>query len=446
MEEPTSPGGRPASRQPSTGRFGLLAALPAGTIPVALGLVVSGFATYAFQIIAFRSLGAEPYAALNGLWVIAFILAPGLFLPLEQEVARALAHRRARGEGGRPLLMKAAGLGLGLTVGVVALLFAFREPIEQRLLRSDDRLFAALVAVLIGWALMSLARGALSGNARFGRYAIVVGVDGLSRAVGAAALVIVGYTTLGWFGVVFALAPYAAIVFGLAGARRLAIPGPPARMSELSTAMGWLLLGSTSAQALSYSAYVGASLLATPAQNAELGAFVAALFIARIPLLLFQAVQAALLPRLAGLLSQNRLDEFRHGFGRLLGVVVALSAVGSLLALVAGPMIGRLLFGAGFTISGPALASLTAGVCLVVIGLTLAQALIALRRYAIAPIAWIVGVGVFLLLLLGRSGDVFARAEAAFAVASAVVALGLAVATWMIIRRMSGAAVEAGSS
>lgn len=273
------------------------AALPAGTIPVALGLVVNGLATYTFQILAFRSLGAEPYAALNGLWVTAFILAPGLFLPLEQEVARALAHRRARGEGGRPLLAKAALLGLGLIVGVVVLLLVFRVPVEERLLRSDDRLFAALIVVLVGWALMSLARGTLSGNGRFGRYAIVVGMDGFFRAAAAAVLAVVGYTTLGWFGVVFAIAPFVAIVCGLAGARRLAEPGPSARMSELSTAMGWLLLGSTSAQALSYSAYVGASLLALQAQDAELGAFIAALFIASIPLLLFQAVQAALLDR-----------------------------------------------------------------------------------------------------------------------------------------------------
>jgi O-antigen/teichoic acid export membrane protein len=421
----------------SSNRFaGLVAALPAGTIPVALGLVVSGAAAYAFQIIAFRSLGAEPYAALNGLWVTAFILAPGLFLPLEQEVARALAHRRARGEGGRPLLAKAALLGVGLMALVAVVLVVFRVPIEERLLRSDDRLFVALVVVLIGWAGMSLARGTLSGNGRFGRYAIVVGMDGFFRAAAAAVLALVGYTTLGWFGVVFAIAPFVAIVFGLAGAKRLAEPGPPAPMSELSTAMGWLLLGSTSAQALSYSAYVGASLLATQAQDAELGAFIAALFIARIPLLLFQAVQAALLPRLAALLSQGHVAEFRRGFLRLLAVVVALGIVGTLLAFTIGPAVGRVLFGADFTVSGLALGALTAGVCLVVIGLTFAQALIALRRYAIAPIAWAAGLGVFVVLLLGRSGDVFARAEIAFAVAGAVVALGLAFATWVLLPKL----------
>ena len=51
------------------------------------------------------------YSAVFGLWVIVFTLAPGLFQPLEQEVGRALAHRRAQGIGGGPLVKRAATLG-----------------------------------------------------------------------------------------------------------------------------------------------------------------------------------------------------------------------------------------------------------------------------------------------------------------------------------------------
>ena len=54
--------------------------------------------TYGFQILAFRGLSKPDYAALNALWVFVFVLAPGVFLPLEQEVGRAVAARqRARG-------------------------------------------------------------------------------------------------------------------------------------------------------------------------------------------------------------------------------------------------------------------------------------------------------------------------------------------------------------
>lgn len=389
--------------------------------------MVSGFATYAFQIIAFRSLGAEPYAALNGLWVIAFILAPGLFLPLEQEVARAIAHRRSRGHGARPLIRKALVLSAVLVVSVIALVVILREPIETRLLRSSDELFIALIVVLIGFAVESLTRGTLSGNGRFGRYGLVVGVDGFARVALAVLLALIGYGTLGWFGVIFAIGPFLASLCGLIGARRLAEPGPPAPMSELSTAIGWLLLGSTFAQALGYSAYIGASLIATPAQNAELGSFIAGLFIARIPLLLFQAVQAALLPKLAGLLGQGKIHDFRVGLSRLVMIVAGASVIGALIALLAGPFIGGILFGANFTLSGIALAALTAGCCLMVIALTLAQALIALQRYAITAFAWVAGLAVFVAILAVPRSDIFTRAEIAFVVGATVAVVWMAV-------------------
>lgn len=408
----------------------ILRALPVGTIPVAIGLAVTGVSVYGFQIMAFRTLGTSAYAALNGLWVTAFVLAPGLFLPLEQEVARALAHRRAQGQGGRPLIARALMLALILVVGVIALVILLRGPIEEKLLRSSEGLFVALVVVLIGFAIESLARGTLSGNGRFGRYGVVVGVDGFARVALAAAIALVGLATLGWFGVIFAIGPFIATIAGLIGAKRLAEPGPPAPTSELTTAIGWLLLGSTFAQALGYSAYIGASVLASSAQEAELAAFIAGLFIARIPLLLFQAVQAALLPKLAGLLGQGKVHEFRIGLARLVMIVVVASVVGVVVALVAGPLIGRTLFGANFTISAAGLAALTAGCCLIVIALTLSQALIALQRYAVTAFAWVAALMVFIVLMALLSVDVFTRSEIAFVVSGTVAAAWMVAVAW----------------
>jgi len=407
-----------------------VAALPKGTVPVGAGLVVNGISTYVFQILGFRLLGSSSYAALNGLWVTAFVLAPGLFLPLEQEVARALAHRRSRGDGGRPLLGRAVVLAAILVVGVIVLTLLLRVPIEEKLLRGSDTLFVSLVVVLVGFAFESLVRGTLSGNDRFGRYGIVVGVDGFARVALAGLIAAVGFETLGWFGAVFAVGPFIAAFCGLVGARGLATPGPRAPMSELSTAIGWLLLGSTFAQALGYSAYIGASILATSSQDAELGAFIAGLFIARIPLLLFQAVQAALLPKLAGLLGRGLVHDFRVGLARLLGVVIGASIIGVLVALIAGPFLGRLLFGTNYTLSGAGLAALTAGCCLMVIALTLAQALIALRRYAVTAFAWVVGVAVFVVIIALPASDVFVRSEIGFVVAATVAAMWMAVVAW----------------
>ena len=293
-----------------------------------------------------------------------------------------------------------------------------------------DVLFVSLVVVLVGFAFESLTRGTLSGNNRFGRYGIVVGVDGFARVALAAVIAAIGVGSIGWFGAVFAIGPFLASISGLVGARGLATPGPRAPMSELSTAIGWLLLGSTFAQALGYSAYIGASILATPSQDMELGAFIAGLFIARIPLLLFQAVQAALLPKLAGLLGRGLVHDFRVGLARLVAIVVVLSIVGVLVALFAGPLIGRILFGANFTLSGPGLAALTAGCCLMVVALTLAQALIALRRYPVTAFAWVIGVAVFVAIIMLPVSDVFVRSEVGFVVAATVSAVWMAVVAW----------------
>ena len=69
--------------------------------------------------------------------------------------------------------------------------------------------------------------------------------------------------------------------------------------------------------------------------------FAYGVLLARIPLFMFQAVQAALLPRLSRLAATGELDEFRAGLRRLLMVVLAVGVVGTLGALVLGPFVDR---------------------------------------------------------------------------------------------------------
>ena len=56
--------------------------VPEGTYAVGLGLLISGITAYGFQILAFKGLTKSEYAALNGLWILVFVVAPGFFLPL----------------------------------------------------------------------------------------------------------------------------------------------------------------------------------------------------------------------------------------------------------------------------------------------------------------------------------------------------------------------------
>src|SRR4051794_9862797 len=76
--------------------------LPEGTLAVGAGLIVSGITSYGFLAISARALGPERYAPLGVLWALTYVVCPGVFLPLEQEVGRALSSRRAKGLGGPP--------------------------------------------------------------------------------------------------------------------------------------------------------------------------------------------------------------------------------------------------------------------------------------------------------------------------------------------------------
>ena len=87
--------------------------LPTGTAAVGVGLIVAGLSAYGFLFFADRALSKAEYSPLGALWSMVFLIGPGLFLPLEQEISRALAERRARFQGGLPVVRRAATIGEG---------------------------------------------------------------------------------------------------------------------------------------------------------------------------------------------------------------------------------------------------------------------------------------------------------------------------------------------
>jgi O-antigen/teichoic acid export membrane protein len=387
--------------------------VPEGTYVVGAGLLVSGVTTYGFQILSFRLLSKPDYAALTALWVFVFVLAPGFFLPLEQEVGRAVAERRARGIGGGPVTKRAAVVGAGL-VAVLALLtiaVALFTPVVHSLFQGNAGLAACLVIGLVTYCIQHLTRGTLAGNGRFGPYGLILGAEGVIRLLPCALLAAGRVTNPFYYGLCLAIPPVLAALVALRGQHGLLAPGPDAPWSELSTNLGYLLFGSLFAQSLSYAPFLGAELLATPAQRNAVADFIVGLFLARIPILLFQAVQAALLPKLAGLASAGRHEDFRNGVRKLVAVVVVIGLIGVVAAATLGPFVGKILFGSKFTLGNADLALLAAGSGLFILALTLAQALIALMGHSRALIAWAVGIVAFVVVTALTGPDLFLRVE-----------------------------------
>jgi len=416
--------------------------VPEGTYAVGAGLLILGLTAYGFQILAAHRLSSTEYAALNSLWAIVFVVAPGLFQPLEQEVARALAHRRANGIGGGPLIKRAALLGgiLAISVAVACLIFA--PQLKDRLFHGYGGLLVGLFAALACYYLAHMTRGTLSGNGRFGAYGLMHGTEGTVRIAFCTVLFVAGVTSPGWYGLALALPPLVAVLVSLRWQHNLVVPGPAAPSNELSSALGMLLLGSLLAQLLSYASFLGVTLMAhTPKEKASVGSFITGLFIARILILLFQAVQAALLPKLAGLAGAGRHDDFRSGMRKLLLIVVTLGLLGIPGATLLGPWAGKLLFGDKWVLGHRDMALLTAGSAAFIIALTLAQGLIALKAYTRAAIAWVIGIVAY--VVAAAPGDnLYLRNELGFVAGSAAAAIVMAIMLGDQMRRGLPATVE----
>jgi len=395
--------------------------VPEGTWAIGAGLLIVGLSAYGFQIIAAKRLSDSDFTSLNVLWAMVFVFSPGLFQPLEQEVGRAIAARRVRGEGGGPLVKRVALLGAMLALAVAAACAIGYGPIVDHLFNGHATLLVGLFAAIVCYYLAYITRGTLAGNGRFRAYGLMHGSEGTVRILACLALFVVGVKSVGIYGFALAAPPLFAVAISLRGQRGLMPPGPEAPYSELSGALAWLLLGSVLAQLLSYASVLGVQLLATDSQKNLSSHFITGLFVARIPLLLFQAVQASLLPQLAALASEGKHEEFRAGMRRLVLVVVSLCVSGVVAATLIGPWAGKLLFTTKWNLGDRDMFLLTLAATSFILALTLAQALIALKAYKQNAGGWIVGVVVFVVVdALGH--DLILRNELAFLAGGAAAA------------------------
>jgi len=177
----------------------------------------------------------------------------------------------------------------------------------------------------------------------------------------------------------------------------------------------------------------------TRADHRIAAGFVTGMFIARIPMLLFQAVQAALLPKLSTYAGAGQHDDFRAGLRKLLVVVIGVAVLGVVGAGTVGPTIGAKLF-EKWTLERDDLALLAAGAGGFILALTLAQGLIALRGYKQVASSWVVGILVFL-AVMPFGDDVVLRAEVAFVVSCWTTAA--LVAVLLVLRmRVATATIE----
>ena len=291
----------------------------------------------------------------------------------------------------------------------------------------------ALLLGFTAFGAMHFVRGLLSGTGRFGAYGTVIGTDGLVRFTACAALAAAGIVTAGPYALLVGLPAIVAIAVGLRLAHLGSAlhDGPEASWSELTPKLGWLLAASLPSAALINAGPIAANLLATDDQDALVSNYSKGLFVARVPLFLFQAVQAALLPKLARLAAAGELTEFRVGFRKLLVVVVGTAALGTAAAFVLGPWAVSL-FDATLSRSTITLLALASG--LYMIATAIAQAVIALRGHHQVAFGWISALTTFVSSPRSAGDDLLLRVNLGLVSGSAVALVWFAFALRARIR------------
>lgn len=409
--------------------------LPEGVYAIAVACAISGMAAWGFLILTARVLGPGRFTPLSQLWTLAFLLAPGTFLTVEQEVTRVVSERMTRGQGYGSAVRRTGAVGVVMCVGATAIVLACSPLLLSRLFDHDWWLMVGLVASLPSYLAMHLTWGVLSGSRRFTRYAWITGGEGILRLALAVVLVAVGVRSPGPFGVVVGVTPLLVVlVVGRVGAFR-GDPGPSQSWATATRHLIHLLGGSFFNQTLLLVPPLVVAVLATRSEKAQAGRLVVAMVLVRVPLFLFNAVLASLLSQLARSAASTDHDALTQALRRLLAIVIPVALVGTVVAALAGPPVLRILFGPGYRLGALDLGLLAAGCGCFMVGLTFGQALIAQALHAKTTVSWGIGLVAFGIALLVRM-PLLHRVEVAFVAGCALAAAAMAVQTVAAGRRM----------
>ena len=412
--------------------------IPEGTLSIGIGLLVAGVTIYIFFKIGQQALGQEKFKPLVSLWFVMFAIAPGFFLPIEQELSRAVAHRRALNQGVGPVVKKVALLCVVTVVVLLALILLLSPMINDNLFEGNVIITVSLAIAIVTYGALYFTKGLSSGLGKFSAYGFIVGADGAIRVLACTALLLLGVTQLSAYSLIIVITPIIGVMIVLLAGQLKTESGPPATWSEITENLVWLLGGSIFAAALVNAGPLTVDILGDSQDAIRVTQFGNAVLLTRVPLFLFQAVQAALLPRLTRLAARGDLVEFKIGFRRLVVLVIGVGVFGTIGAFLFGPFFLDLVYGGGIdrrTLTLLALAS-----AIYMMALAIAQAVIALRGHRLVALGWLLSFLSYVICAWKVSQDLFLRVEVALVVSSTVALVSFALSLRALLK--SGATVD----
>ena len=409
-----------------------------GARVLSIGIASTGVFTFLYLAFASHELGKAPYARISLCWAIMYVILSVIYRPIEQLLSRTIADRRARGLHGHPLRIPAT-IQFSFAAVSLAVALGLRHQIEQGMFDGSEALYWILVVGVIAYAASYFARGWLAGHQRFGLYGGLVFLESFSRFLFALGVAVGIASGQGAVGLGMAVAPFASLTvipFAFSRIRRQTRSGAiqketgtardaqgrlraevltadaagegPAH-AQLEAAAGDLTVRHGTGFAFSV---VGIMLAEQTLMNAGVliiaatsgGSIVSGLtgfvfnvlLIVRAPLQLFQAIQTAILPHLAGLEARESAAEFHHAIRvTVLAIAGFAGAVAVGLLAVGPPVMSAILGSHGFSYGRWGLALVGVGMGLHLVSGTLNQAALARGRAALAAAAWLTAGALF---------------------------------------------------
>ncbi|MEO6880700.1 MAG: hypothetical protein ABI181_07085 [Mycobacteriaceae bacterium] len=390
-------------------------------------------ASYAVLAVAGNALDARAFAAVTSFYLLLNTAGRGICSAVELHLTRAVAADVATGRPASAALRASRVQVLLLVVLAVALTLG-SEPLLRTVFAGDSTLTVLLAAAVPGLAVAYAVRGRLAGERRYSPYAASFVVEALTTVVVGVVLLVVGAHDPRWWALAFITGPTVAAVVLVVTVRdaRSAAPGDAAPRARPSAASGGSLLawsvlvlgGSQAVWNLSPVILTG-RLSDAPGLAA---AFASLALVLRVPVLVFPAAQAVLLPVLTagstGASGGLRLHGALRNVLRTPWPWAAAGALGAwlLAAVFLAPPLVSIVFGSERLtgILGPLLlasATVIGGVA------TLAQtALVARGAYRAAGVGWAVAAGV--LVVVSRTATASVTVAAAALAVAVLVALG----------------------
>ena len=430
----------------------------AGARVLSIGIASTGIFTFLYLATASHVLDPASYSRISLCWAIMFVILSVIYRPVEQLLSRTIADRRARGLHGHPLRIPAMiQFGFASVFVIVALLM--RHDIEQGMFDGSGALYWILLVGVLAYSASYFARGWLGGHQRFALYGGLVFLESTSRFLFALAVAVGIGSGQGAVGLGMAVAPFASlcvIPFAFSRLRVRAPSGLPAAdaaregpahagleeaATDLSLRHGAGFAVSVVGIMLAEQTLMNAGVLIVAAKAGSragltvgiTGFVFNVLLIVRAPLQLFQAVQTAILPHLAGLEARESPEEFNRAIRVTVLVIAAFASAVAIGLLAIGPFVMTALLGnKGFPYGRFGLALVGLGMGFHLVSGTLNQAALARGRAAAASVAWLCAAALFVALMLTEViGNEVTRVEVSYFIATLVLC-GL---LWAVYRR-----------